>query len=47
MSQYQQSNVDFTPNYREAIMTWADTFEIADSSWTAFQRGMGLVIDYQ
>ena len=32
---------------REAIMTWADTFEIADSSWTAFQAGIDLVIDHQ
>ncbi len=32
---------------REAIMTWTDTFEIADSSWTAFQAGIDLVIDHQ
>jgi predicted nucleic acid-binding protein len=32
---------------REAIMTWADTFEIADSSWTAFQAGIDLVVDHQ
>ena len=32
---------------REAIMTWTDTFEIADSSWTAFQSGIDLVIDHQ
>lgn len=32
---------------REAIMTWADTFEIADSSWSAFQAGIDLVVDHQ
>ena len=32
---------------REAIMTWADTFEIADSSWTAFQSVIDLVVDHQ
>lgn len=32
---------------REAIMAWSDAFEVADSSWTAFQSGIDLVIDHQ
>ncbi len=32
---------------REAIMTWADSFEVADSSWTAFQAAMDLVVDHR
>lgn len=32
---------------RKAIMTWADSFEIADSSWTAFQAAMDLVTDHR
>lgn len=31
---------------REAIMTWADTFEVADSSYSAFQAAMDLAIDH-
>jgi predicted nucleic acid-binding protein len=31
---------------REAIMTWADSFEVADSSWSAFQAAMDLAIDH-
>lgn len=32
---------------REAIMAWADSFEVADSSWAAFQAAMDLSIDHQ
>ncbi len=32
---------------RQAIMCWADAFEIADSSWTAFQSAMDLAVDHQ
>ena len=32
---------------RQAIMTWADSFEIADSSWVAFQAAMDLAIDHR
>ncbi len=32
---------------RQAIMTWADSFEIADSSWSAFQAAMDLAIDHR
>lgn len=32
---------------RQAIMGWADTFAIADSSWTAFQSAMDLAVDHQ
>jgi len=31
---------------RVAIMTWADSFEVADSSWSAFQAAMDLSIDH-
>ncbi|RJP84227.1 MAG: PIN domain-containing protein [Desulfobacteraceae bacterium] len=31
---------------RVAIMTWADSFEVADSSWSAFQAAMDLTIDH-
>ena len=31
---------------RKAIMTWADSFEIADSSWPAFQAAIDLAIDH-
>jgi predicted nucleic acid-binding protein len=31
---------------REAIMTWADSFEVADSSWSAFQAAIDLTIDH-
>ncbi len=29
-----------------AIMNWADSFEVADSSWSAFQAAMDLSIDH-
>lgn len=32
---------------REAIMSWADSFEVADSSWSAFQAAMDLAIDHR
>jgi predicted nucleic acid-binding protein len=32
---------------RQAIMTWADSFEIADSSWVAFQAAMDLATDHR
>ena len=32
---------------REAIMSWADSFEVADSSWWAFQAAIDLSIDHQ
>lgn len=32
---------------RGAIMTWADSFEVADSSWSAFQAGIDLAIDHR
>jgi len=31
---------------REAILGWADTYEIADSSWTAFQAALDLCADH-
>jgi predicted nucleic acid-binding protein len=32
---------------REAILGWADSFEILDSTWSAFQSSMDLVADHQ
>ncbi|PIP05963.1 MAG: VapC toxin family PIN domain ribonuclease [Syntrophobacterales bacterium CG_4_8_14_3_um_filter_49_14] len=32
---------------RQAIMNWADSFEVADSSWAAFQAAMDLTIDHR
>ena len=32
---------------REAIMAWADSFEVADSSWSAFQAAIDLAIDHK
>lgn len=32
---------------REAIMAWADSFEVADSSWSAFQAAIDLAIDHR
>ncbi len=32
---------------REAIMSWADSFEVADSSWTAFQAAIDLSVDHR
>jgi predicted nucleic acid-binding protein len=31
---------------REAILGWADSFEVADSSWTAFQSAFDLAVDH-
>lgn len=32
---------------REAILGWADCFEVADSSWFAFQAALDLTVDHQ
>ena len=31
---------------RNAILGWADSFEAADSSWTAFQSALDLAVDH-
>ena len=31
---------------REAILGWTDSFEVADSSWTAFQSAFDLAVDH-
>jgi len=31
---------------RDAIMSWADSFEVADSSWSSFQSTIDLAIDH-
>jgi predicted nucleic acid-binding protein len=32
---------------RNAILGWADSFEVADSSWTAFQSALDLAVDHK
>jgi len=32
---------------RDAMLGWADSFEIADSTWPAFQAAFDLVADHQ
>lgn len=32
---------------RIAILGWSDSFEVADSTWNAFQSAMDLVVDHQ
>jgi len=33
-------------NARAAILSWADSFEVVDSSWPAFQSAVDLSADY-
>lgn len=32
---------------REAVLGWADSFDVADSTWFAFQAAMDLMVDHQ
>jgi predicted nucleic acid-binding protein len=32
---------------REAVMSWADSFAVADSSWASMLAGFDLVVDHQ
>jgi predicted nucleic acid-binding protein len=32
---------------REAILGWSDSFDVADSTWTAFQSAIDLATDHQ
>jgi predicted nucleic acid-binding protein len=32
---------------REAVLSWADSFEVADSTWFAFQAALDLTVDHQ
>ncbi|MBA3594127.1 MAG: PIN domain-containing protein [Polaromonas sp.] len=32
---------------RETVLGWADSFEVADSNWSAFQAALDLVVDHQ
>ena len=32
---------------RDAVLGWADSFEVADSSWFAFQAALDLTVDHQ
>ena len=35
------------PSVRETVLGWADSFEVADSNWSAFQAALDLVVDHQ
>lgn len=35
------------PQARQAVLGWADGFEVADSSWFAFQAALDLTVDHQ
>jgi len=32
---------------RDSVLGWADSFEVADSTWPAFQAALDLVVDHQ
>lgn len=32
---------------REAVLNWADAYEVADSTWPAFQSAFDLTVDHQ
>ncbi len=32
---------------REAVLSWADSFEVADSTWFAFQSALDLTVDHR
>lgn len=32
---------------REAILSWADCFEVTDSTWFAFQAALDLIVDHR
>lgn len=32
---------------REAVLNWADSFEVTDSTWLAFQSALDLTVDHQ
>ncbi len=32
---------------RQAVLSWADSFEVADSTWTAFQSALDLTVDHR
>ena len=34
-------------NAREAILGWSDSFDVADSTWSAFQSAIDLATDHQ
>ena len=36
-----------TSQAREAVLGWADSFEVADSTWFAFQAALDLSVDHQ
>jgi predicted nucleic acid-binding protein len=32
---------------REAVLSWADSFAVVDSTWGAFQSALDLIVDHQ
>ena len=36
-----------TSQARDAVLAWADSFEVADSTWFAFQAALDLTVDHQ
>lgn len=32
---------------RQDVLSWADSFEVADSTWTAFEAALDLTVDHQ
>ena len=32
---------------REAVLSWADSFAVVDSTWGAFQSALALIVDHQ
>jgi predicted nucleic acid-binding protein len=36
-----------TVQTREAVLAWADSFEVANSDWFAFQAALDLTVDHQ
>lgn len=36
-----------TSQARKAVLGWADSFEVADSTWFAFQAALDLTVDHQ
>ena len=35
------------PAAREAVLGWADSFEVVDSNWSSFQAALDLVVDHK
>ena len=40
-------SLGLSPIIRSAILGWADSFEVADSTWTAFQSALDLAVGHE